>query len=258
MILTCPACASRYVVDDASVGPAGRTVRCGQCRTSWRAEPPAIFGRADDVQVLTRQAAPGDLPGGALPKQFRARVQAHQQARDAAAAGVVWGIMAAMLGILLMSAVMFRVDVARVWPRTASAYAAVGLPVNVVGLVVEAVTTAPMLDNDRQVLVISGEVRNVSDGSVRPPPLRVDLLDKTGVRLTGRSLDLGDEEVPPGQARPFTVQLYDPPTEAAQVEAGFLLGREVETQAADAGAGGPSLRGRAAPERLAPDRLTDG
>ena len=35
MIIACPACKTRYVVPDSTIGIDGRTVRCAKCRHSW-------------------------------------------------------------------------------------------------------------------------------------------------------------------------------------------------------------------------------
>ena len=39
MILTCPACDTRYVVKDGAIPPGGRQVRCASCKHSWHQDP---------------------------------------------------------------------------------------------------------------------------------------------------------------------------------------------------------------------------
>jgi predicted Zn finger-like uncharacterized protein len=39
MILTCPACATQYVVKDGAIPPQGRQVRCASCKHSWHQDP---------------------------------------------------------------------------------------------------------------------------------------------------------------------------------------------------------------------------
>jgi predicted Zn finger-like uncharacterized protein len=40
MLIVCPSCATSYQIDPASVGPAGRMVRCARCRATWFASAP--------------------------------------------------------------------------------------------------------------------------------------------------------------------------------------------------------------------------
>jgi predicted Zn finger-like uncharacterized protein len=40
MLIVCPNCATSYMLDPASVGPAGRPVRCARCKTTWFAGAP--------------------------------------------------------------------------------------------------------------------------------------------------------------------------------------------------------------------------
>jgi predicted Zn finger-like uncharacterized protein len=35
MLIVCPNCATSYAIDQAAVGPAGRTVRCARCKSTW-------------------------------------------------------------------------------------------------------------------------------------------------------------------------------------------------------------------------------
>ena len=42
MILTCPACDTKYIVKDGAIPPAGRQVRCASCKHSWHQGPEEV------------------------------------------------------------------------------------------------------------------------------------------------------------------------------------------------------------------------
>jgi len=51
MLIVCPSCATSYMIEPASLGPAGRTVRCARCKTSWFAggQKSEVSNFVDDV-----------------------------------------------------------------------------------------------------------------------------------------------------------------------------------------------------------------
>ncbi len=53
MLIVCPTCATSYMIDPASLGPAGRTVRCVRCKATWFAggqnEQPRMSAFVNDV-----------------------------------------------------------------------------------------------------------------------------------------------------------------------------------------------------------------
>ncbi len=239
MILTCTSCSTRYYADDAAIGPAGRTVRCAACGFSWFAEPhlelrasaEAPLTRASDAppqEPLTRERVerlrraaeqPGPAPSAAA--KFRQQ-QADRMRRDRTrAAVIVWGATGAALAASASGMVMFRQDVAELWPRSASAFAALGLDVNVYGLEFYDLAVERDFSGATPVLVVSGEVRNIGRDDKAVPPVRISLRDNNSHEIFELVNAITDQPIAAGAAVPFQIRVENPPTDAVDLEATF-------------------------------------
>ncbi len=273
MILTCPACATRYFVREGSIPPEGRKVRCAGCGNTWHgyaiAEPvnPEAQVTPDsdpfpssDEASFSGMASEFDEP--TIPNQIRAKAEARRRTREAIAAGVVWAVLCAAFALVLVAAVLFRVQVVRLFPSTAGAYAAVNLPVNPTGLSLENVQGGPGLSNGRATLVVSGVERNVQTDPRPPAPVRLTLYDKAGHRLAEHEGAVEGPALAPGETRNFAVNVFDPPLNVAEFQVEFVLDKPKPAPARSAqhpaarpeGQGRPEtsghevkLRGEAAP-----------
>ncbi|HZL30987.1 MAG TPA: MJ0042-type zinc finger domain-containing protein [Pseudolabrys sp.] len=52
MLIVCPNCATSYMIDPASVGPAGRSVRCARCKSTWFATSKGAGATAPGVSAF--------------------------------------------------------------------------------------------------------------------------------------------------------------------------------------------------------------
>jgi len=77
MLIVCPSCATSYMIDQASLGTGGRTVRCARCKATWFATPkPAVeinafvdsvIAEASASEATSQSAAPAPAPPPAPP-----------------------------------------------------------------------------------------------------------------------------------------------------------------------------------------------
>lgn len=228
MILTCPSCATGYFAPDDAIGPMGRTVRCQSCKHTWKAlpeEPLDLTAASTPVVVPAPTAEAGseslaETPAPELPKAYRARAEQQRRLRRAAAHGVAWAGTACVALGMLGAAWLFRAEVVDVLPRTASAYAAVGVDVNPVGLDFEALNARAAPD-DPSMVIVSGAVRNVRDDERVVPTIRVALLDKDGHEVAHDFVRLDAPPVLPGKVQGFAVRLPDPGGRAHEVATDF-------------------------------------
>jgi predicted Zn finger-like uncharacterized protein len=241
MILTCTSCSTRYYADDAAIGPTGRTVRCAACGFSWFAEPQlelrtqAVTAKASEVrpegpqqEPLTRERVerlrraaeqPGPAPSAAA--KFRAQQAERMRRERMRAAVVVWGATGAALAASATGMVAFRQDVAEVWPRSASAFAALGLDVNVYGLEFYDLAVERDYDGATPILVVSGEVRNIGRDAKQVPPVRISLRDTRSHEIFELVNVVTNQPVESGASVPFQIRVENPPDDAVDLEATF-------------------------------------
>lgn len=197
---------------------------------------------------------PARPAASAIPKKIRAERVARQRTHKAVAAGVVWGAMGACLVAIFGGAALFRVDVVRLWPRTAGAYAAVGLSVNPTGLSPENIKAQPGLKNGQAAVLVSGAVRNIETHPHPIAPLRISLVDKGGKTLVSKIALFPAQTLDPGHTKAFDIAFLDPPAASHGVEVVFALdyaaahAGKAKAEHADDHAAAPKLRGQAAPE----------
>jgi hypothetical protein len=198
-----------------------------------------------------RRAAEQTGPAPSAAAKFRQQ-QADRMRRDRArAAVVVWGATGAALAASATGMVMFRQDVAELWPRSASAFAALGLDVNVYGLEFYDLAVERDFEGATPVLVVTGEVRNIGRDDKLVPPVRISLRDTRSHEIFELVNAITDQPVAAGAAVPFQIRVENPPTDAVDLEATFASFSEMSM------AGGPAHVSPATPPAQQDELLLD-
>lgn len=132
------------------------------------------------------------------------------------------GLFLFLLALALpVAAVVFRASVVASLPSMAGFYAAVGLPVNLRGLVFEGVDTIRELEAGQPVLVVEGAIHNPTDRPRPLPSLRLSLRGDDQQEIYAWSVDPKATSVAPGASVRFRTKLAAPPDQARDVQIRF-------------------------------------
>ncbi|MFQ6018562.1 MAG: DUF3426 domain-containing protein [Kiloniellaceae bacterium] len=209
MHLTCPSCATRFLVDPARLGPAGRKVRCGSCGHVWHAARPA----RDDAGVRQAAARPGDRDE--LPRRVHLPPPPGAPGRRGAARAVGWSLFLLVAGGLVAGFLIGRQQIVATVPAAAKLYELVGLPGAAAGagLELRGVTSVRRLVDGERLVVIEGLVANVSKTTRPVPLLRASLTDADGEELKRWTFATAETTLSPGGTASFQTSAKNPPRE---------------------------------------------
>ncbi|GLH82388.1 thioredoxin [Bradyrhizobium sp. SSBR45G] len=279
MFIVCPHCATSYAIDVATLGMAGRSVRCSRCKEVWLARPedaveapapiPAMAeagaaaaprDAADEWEALAREEEaeqppevespsiaagwpedavaedPADSPAEAEePAQSRlARLGRLTKFIKRPALPDLPGkkvfslpVLTAAMAALTVALVIWRADVVRLMPQTASFYKLVGLEVNLRGVAFKDVKVATETVDGKPVLVIEGTIVSTTKKAVDLPRLRFSVRDAQGAEIYAWNTLLEQTVLKPGERAAFKSRLASPPPEGRNIDIRFFNRRDL-------------------------------
>jgi predicted Zn finger-like uncharacterized protein len=286
MQIICPHCTTSYAIQLATLGAAGRTVRCSRCKEVWLARPedatevaaPAMatgeqagsmdaaaeweaLAREDEAQeqetpVVDSPSISGDWPAdnegsdqaGEPDWPSVARYDMQDSLHSAAPHRLAWfrrllnppvllgapgkpfvslPTACAGMGALVLALVIWRVDVVRLMPQTATFYKMVGLEVNLRGLMFKDVKITTETVEGKPVLVIEGAIVGESRKPVELPRLRFSVRDAQGAEIYAWNAVLEQPVLRPGERASFKSRLASPPAEGRNIDVRFFSRRDI-------------------------------
>lgn len=216
MILTCPSCATRYLIDSAALGNQGRMVRCASCSHSWWQRPPEDAPRRVDVAPPPEEVRP--LPPGSNLPAFHPP----NRGRMGAVAWVV--LLAAVLGVLA-AGYFGRGALVAAWPPAAPIYAAIGLPLPGPQANLRLFITNQEFAEEEgtRILLVEGEIANDSRQMVELPLLRGILVDQqAGEELQSWTFEANEVRLFPGDVGTFRSRIRNPSPRATFLQIVFV------------------------------------
>ncbi len=207
MIVTCPDCSTRYLVDPRALGAAGRRVRCANCASTWHQSLPE-----DAPRPIERPRYEAPQPAPTLEAEPRVRTESPARLPAVSPAKrPPWGLIGSILIPVLVvagflgAAVLFRDRVVALWPPAAKLYAVARLPVNEpgAGLVISHQRSSNGDESGAPALIIEGQVDNVTGVAIKVPKLRIEIKDINAKILQHWTFTVTDEPLLPGASIPF-------------------------------------------------------
>ena len=138
-----------------------------------------------------------------------------------------WATAIVLLIATNIGLIAFRADIVRLAPQTAAAYAAIGLDVNLRGLVFTELITRKETQDGVPMLTVEGVIKSASKQPVNVPRLRFAVRNAQGHEIYSWTAVPARNTIAPGATIPFRSRLASPPPEAHAVLVRFFTRRDL-------------------------------
>ena len=261
MILACPECKSRYVVNPTALLPSGRTVRCAKCKHTWFENKPedevGIISTTkennnpDNKKISSKENNKSNSENNTVEEDFDFPINQPRKRKRPIPKGsnlpalqnqkygsskVGWISLVIFLTAIISLFLIFQESITSNWPASKKLYAAIGL--ENAGVVVaepdlpsfepieEQLIIAGLASGQENIngvthLVIAGHVENISESLQEIPDLRVRLLDERKAVLREWSFQANQTSVNAGEKIKFETSLPNSPSEARDISVTF-------------------------------------
>lgn len=133
----------------------------------------------------------------------------------------------AAMGAMVLALVIWRGDIVRLLPQTATFYKMVGLEVNLRGLAFKDIKITNETVEGKPVLVIEGMIVGETGRPVELPRLRFSVRDEQGAEIYAWNAVLEQPVLKPGEKAYFKSRLASPPPEGRNIDVRFFNKRDL-------------------------------
>lgn len=182
MILTCPQCATRYLLPVQALAPEGHRVKCSACKEIWFQLP--------DFDELVQEAGDGEyteIPDSVKPipegSNLPAVHEEEPESKKPLPLGLMGYLTAAMIGIAVFGGlVQMRESIVEKWPASYGLYQFFGMHMAIPGegLSFDAVRANATFENDGEKFSIEGHIINSGKEERAVPMIMADLRNPQG------------------------------------------------------------------------------